>query len=167
MTDNQLTLPFGVVRPFGDNEVEHIALYLADPPKYRFGLSEMLVESNLGMTSFNTVRSDGMHDEWATIGARMIDGPTGRCAAIALSVRDRTTHDVREVMLIAPHGIWCNVPLHGPGAPGGENDGTVAMSRNGRWWVVMQDDGNLVQYPLMTPFDKTTGVATWASGDGR
>lgn len=165
MSRRLLDLPFGYIETFDDNEVTIVST-ISDPVKIRLAIQEDQVEANLGFLSFNTVRSDGEQDEWAAIGPRLITRPDGsRFCAIAVCARGPESEHVQEVLLIAPHGVWFNVPLRGDGAPT-PDDGTVAMSKDGRFWTVQQSDGNLVIYQLAVPFDKGTGTAFWSSGTG-
>lgn len=170
---NQIDLPFGYVRPYplADNEVEHVTL-IPDQAKYRFGILEHLIapgSTSLGADSYNTVRPDGMHDEWATIGVRLIEHEGKRAAVIAFSVRDEDSQDVREVLVLSPYGAGFNVPAGLVQQPM-----SFTRSLGGNCEQHVQDDGNMVVYdvrPGVTVNGQPSGqahgwVALWASRGG-
>lgn len=171
MGDLITRLPRGRLEAFDDQEVKH-ASDIADQPKYRFSIPQAMLgpgSLSMGGISGNTERPptpenpDGELDERGFAGFRSLGD--GRWAFV-VGIQYAEGEDPREVLIVTSDGVYANEPfkglLEGSAAPP-PNDGTVAMSRNGRFWVVQQDDGNLVKYELAVPFDKRTGTAVWAS----
>lgn len=78
--------------------------------------------------------------------------------------------DMQRVATFCRKGIRLHVPVEAAGLSGGSSghtDGTVTFSQDGRFWFVMQNDGNLVVYRTRAPFDKAQATPIWATGSNQ
>ena len=160
-------LPEGRFETFDDNETALVSTN-EDPPKHRIGvLEENLGEGNLGAVSFNTVRPNGEHDEWATVGARISQLSNGmKFCMVTVSVRDETNQNTQEVAVFSPYNVVFNVPVSAPNLATNNNVGRELRSNNGRFWAVLQDDGNFVLYQNETPYIYTAANPYFATNTG-
>jgi hypothetical protein len=73
--------------------------------------------------------------------------------------------NMKVVVEAMAHAFDVRVPGNvGAATPQGNGDPGALKSRNGKYWLVIQDDGNYVLYKNKVPYDYNTGVAYWSSG---
>ena len=123
---------FGWIGTIFDNEIEIVSTK-ADPPKIRLAVEADQVESNLGAVSYNLRRPDGNHEEYGLMMGRLT--ADHQAGAVYVATRPRGQQDVREVFYIDNDIAIFRAPV-------------VAdlTSDNGRFRLIVQNDGNLVLY---------------------
>lgn len=154
MPERIATFPWGYMNTFDDNEIEIVST-ISDPPKVRLAIEDGRIESNLGAMSFNIKRQDGRHEEYAIVMGRL-RADNRNAGALYIGVRGPDNQSCKEVLYIDNNQAIFRVPVISPN--NNNSDGTVAMSENGKYWIVQQNDGNLCKYELRVPFDKSTGI---------
>ena len=148
-----------------------------DPPKIRQGVLSrvlgMFGGRSLGCFSFDTVATDAegrvtSRDEHVLMQGKRTEGGGGELY-IGLKRPGGGSQDadmIDAITISNEQGIVSKLPIHAPNLQGGVAAAptNALYSRNGKFWLVIQDDGNYVLYRNRVPYDYNTGVPYWSSG---
>ena len=154
----------GYLAVYDENRNE-LTLVSTQPDRAKLRLAiceEHLVpgSSSLGALSFNVRRADRTQDEWGAVEARLITVEGRVCGAIAFSVRDEIQSGIQEVLLAAPHGIFCNVPIYAPNLLGYGSKIALRAQANDRF-LCADDKGDHAARPVIANRDEPRGWETF------
>lgn len=140
----------GWLGTYDRNETEHVSSE-RDPCKVRVAVDADKVESNLGAFSVNLRRPDGRHEEYGYIMGRLTaDRQEG---AFYIACRPRNSQHSHQKFYIDPNVAIFGVPLVADLA-----------SEDGRFRLIVQNDGNLVLYEGDSPLWASNTVrSSWLS----
>ena len=140
------TLPTGLFRSCGDDEICLEEITVSDPVKIRLAVREDLVESNLGALSWNKLRRDGRgtHDEYGYLMGRLTADK--QAGAMYVALRPRGQESSREVLYIDTNVAIFRVPVIAPNLGGGGG----SFLTSGAYQLHLQSsDGNTVLYEIV------------------
>ena len=139
------TLPTGVFKSCGDNEICLEDLTIADPPKVRLGAK---LGNGFGALTFNRIRSDGIHVEAAMLYCKQDERypahiVVGYCELFLKDDSSDGDAAMKRKVTVYHDRIVVHVPLVFP------NGGSIGASDHlaaGRFIQYIQTDGNAVIY---------------------
>lgn len=160
---DSIRLPWGYVS-FGNDEVtlvnntaDHV-----DCPKFRLATR---VGNALGAVSWSHLRDDGNLEEVALLQGKIDERwPKELAGELVLHLRNRGSGDTAMVPVaqVRHDGIQLFVPISAPNLGAGGNTQNLVDS-TGRYWLRVQEDGNLVLYDTKD----AKFLAIWSTGTFR